>query len=238
MACTEHVQYQLPNEHSCVGFLLNSVQCADARLQAAMASAKTDNGPDGMHNHFEQAAAHLLPYDPVAKKWATGIKCGSALILKTEAESETTATVTANETKPSIGKTGVHLRYHKHHEYKKLMQEQRHELSEWRQNNPDTHKLSFTKKSCGTDKTTQSKQISTLVLKQVAAEMQKFNQSINMDTTTTAPSSKSAKNDEQYLMSVVQAAVAKHFATTPTAAPNPTPFNLKSIIRQAHNNSP
>ena len=32
-----------------------------------MASIKTDNGPDGMHNHFEQAAAHLLPYDPVAK---------------------------------------------------------------------------------------------------------------------------------------------------------------------------
>ena len=85
-----------------------------------MASVKTDNVPDGMHNHFEQAVAHLLPYDPAAKKRATGIKHGSALISLMEAKSETTTTVTANETKPSIGKTGVHLHYHKHHEYKKL----------------------------------------------------------------------------------------------------------------------
>ena len=39
-----------------------------------------------------------------------------------EAESETTATVAANDTKPSIGKTGVH---------KKLTCEQCHELGEW-----------------------------------------------------------------------------------------------------------
>ena len=67
-ACAEHVQYQLPNEHSRIGFLLDAIQCADAGLQAAMASVKTDNGPHGMRNNFEQAAAHLLPYNPVAKK--------------------------------------------------------------------------------------------------------------------------------------------------------------------------
>ena len=49
----------------------------------------------------------------------------------TEAESETTANVSATETKPSIGKTGVHLHYHKLHEYKKLTQEQHRELGEW-----------------------------------------------------------------------------------------------------------
>ena len=70
-----------------------------------------------------------------------------------EVESETTAIVSTNETKPSIGKPRVHLCYHKHHEYKKLTQEQHHELGEW-QNNPDAHKSSFTKKSHGTDKTT------------------------------------------------------------------------------------
>ena len=67
--------------------------------------------------------------------------------------------------------------------------------------------------------------------------MQKFNQSVNMDTTTTAPSSKYAQNDEQYLMSVVQATVAKQITTLPTSLPNPTPFNLKSIIKQACNSS-
>ena len=67
-ACAEHVQYQLPNEHLCVGLLINAIQCADARLQATMASIKMVNGLHGLQNNFEQAVAHLLPYDPVAKK--------------------------------------------------------------------------------------------------------------------------------------------------------------------------
>ena len=69
--CAEHVSYQLPNEHTWVGYLLEGIQCPDAGLQAAMASVRMDNGVDGMHNDFEKAAAHLLPYDPVAKKHAT-----------------------------------------------------------------------------------------------------------------------------------------------------------------------
>ena len=75
----------------------------------------------------------------------------------------------------------------------------------------------------------QSKQISTLVSKQVAAKMQKLNKSAHVDTTLTAQ--KAAANDEQYLMSVVQSAVAKHFAQ-PTSSP---PSNWKVIIEQACN---
>ena len=26
--CAEHVQYQLPNEHSCIGLLIDAIQCA------------------------------------------------------------------------------------------------------------------------------------------------------------------------------------------------------------------
>ena len=77
-ASAEHVQYQLPNKHSRVGFLLKAIQCSDPGLQAAMASIKTDNGPEGMRNNFEATAAHLLPYDPVAKKRSSGQKRGSA----------------------------------------------------------------------------------------------------------------------------------------------------------------
>ena len=78
-ACAEHVQYQLPNEHSRVGFLLEAIQCSDAGLQAAMASVKTDNGANGMRNSFEAAASHLLPYDPVAKKQAASSSYISAM---------------------------------------------------------------------------------------------------------------------------------------------------------------
>ena len=131
-ACAEHIQYQLPNnEYSRVGFLLDAIQCADAGLQATMASVKTDNGLNGLQNIFERAVSHLLPYDPVAKKQATGIKRGSALISLAEVLDGPTTTIATNDSKPSIGKTGVHLCCHKHHEYKKLMQEQHCELSEW-----------------------------------------------------------------------------------------------------------
>ena len=67
-ACAEHVQYQLPNEHSYVGFLIDAIQCADAGLQTTMASVKMDNGPSGLRNNFERAISYLLPYSPIAKK--------------------------------------------------------------------------------------------------------------------------------------------------------------------------
>ena len=66
-----------------------------------MASIKTDNGPEGMRNNFEATAAHLLPYDPVAKKRPGGQKRGSAQISSVMDPSPTTTK------KPSIGKTGV-----------------------------------------------------------------------------------------------------------------------------------
>ena len=162
-ACTEHVQYQLPNERSRVGFLMDAIQCADAGLQAAMASVKTDNGPNGLWNNFERAVSHLLPYNPVAKKQATGIKHGSALISLAEVENGPITTIAANNSKPGIGKTGEHLPYHKHHEYRKLMQQQHRELSEWRLNNPDAHKPSYVKKPRVPSRSTKSKQISMLV---------------------------------------------------------------------------
>ena len=129
-ACAEHIQYQLPNGHSRVGFLLDAIQTSDAGLQAAMASIRTDDGPDGMRNDFEQSAAHLLPYDPVAKKHAAGSsKRGSAEVSAVSFE---TTDVAAFGTKPGIGKSGVHFRYYDKSEYSKLTKEQKTELREWR----------------------------------------------------------------------------------------------------------
>ena len=135
-ACAEHIQYQLPNEHSRVGYLLEAIQCSDAGLQAAMASVKTDTGPNGMRNNFETAAAHLLPYDPVAKKRAAGSKRGASLISGVDGETQ----VSSAGAKVGIGKTGVHLRYHKWDEYKKLTKEQKDELAEYKKNNASAFK--------------------------------------------------------------------------------------------------
>ena len=149
---------------------------------------------------------------------ATGIKQGSALISLAEAHDGPNMTIATNHAKPSIGKTGVHLRYHKHHKYKRLTHEQRHELSEWRQNNPDAHKPSQVKKSHVTGGPTKSKQISTLVAQQVAAEMKKYNPTAHVGSTNTTE--KPAADEKQHLMSMVQSAVAQHFATQPNQ-PNP-----------------
>ena len=118
-ASADHVQYQLPNEHSRVGFLLEVIQCSDPGLQVAMASIKTDNGLEGMRNPFEATAAHLLPYDPVVKKRSSGQKRGSAQI------SSVMDTSNATMKKPSIGKTQVHLHYYKTGEYRNLSREQK-----------------------------------------------------------------------------------------------------------------
>ena len=155
----------------------------------------------------------MLPYDLVGKKCATGIKRGSALISLAEVKSGPTSTIAANDSKPSIGKAGVHLHYHKHHEYRKLTQEQCCELSKWRQNSPDAHKPSYVNKPHVPGRPTKSKQILLLVSQQVAAKMQKYNRSAHVNNTNTAD--KATADDEQHLMLMVQSAVAKHFATQP-----------------------
>ena len=133
-ARAEHVQYQLPNERSRVGFLLEAIQCSDQGLQAAMASIKTDKSLGGMRNNFEATAAHLLPYDPIAKKRSSGQKRGPAQISSVMDPSPTTTK------KPSIGRKGVHLGYYKTGEYRNLTNEQKEELKEWRANSPNMFK--------------------------------------------------------------------------------------------------
>jgi hypothetical protein len=78
--CAENFQYQLPNQHSRVGFLLDAIQNNDAGLQAAIASARTNDSPKGKSNDFEAAVTQLLAYDPVAKKRLRGTKRGAGMM--------------------------------------------------------------------------------------------------------------------------------------------------------------
>ena len=190
-ASAEHVQYQLPNEHSRVGFLHEAIQCSDPGLQAAMASIKTDNGLEGMRNNFEATAAHLLPYDPVAKKRSSGQKRGPAHI------SSVMDTSNANTKKPSIGKTGVHLCYYKTGEDRNLSNEQNEELKEWRVNNPNTSKAGSKKAKKEVPKKPKSsmkKPVASLVEAALNKSV-KFEDQVN--------------DEEKYIMSMVQAAVTK-----------------------------
>ena len=130
-ACAEHVAFQLPNEHSRVGYLLDGIENNDPPLQAALANVEEDVGDGteanpGKRNDFELAVAYILPKDPVARKRDATNKRGASEI------SDVTANISGFGDKAGIGKSGVHLRWHSDDEYKGLSAEQKKELNQWR----------------------------------------------------------------------------------------------------------
>ena len=132
--CAEHVDYQLPNQHTRVRYIMDAIQCNDAELQASLAAVRKDDAlPTSMRNHFENAVTFLLPSDPVAKKRKSN-NDGS----RTYANVSSAAGVevsSAMGTKPNAGKSGVELRYYKKKEYATLTNDQKDELREWRSKN-------------------------------------------------------------------------------------------------------
>jgi len=126
--CAQHVAYQLPNEHTRIGYLLEAIQCNDAGLQASITSVKTNTGTDETQNNSEHCASHSLSYDPVAKKKVVSArKRGQANIFNLAASDEFDF-----RSKKSIDKTGAHFRYHFSEEYKKLTKAQCQELHDYR----------------------------------------------------------------------------------------------------------
>jgi hypothetical protein len=142
-ACATHVQYQLPNEHSRVGYVLDAIESDDAPLRAAIANIEDDTGVGGKRGDFEAAVAYMLPKDPVVKRKQQDGKRPASEISDVKAE------LADFGSKPGIGKTGVHLRYHNNTDYKKLSKPQQDELREWRKQDPENRsgdKKSPTKK--------------------------------------------------------------------------------------------
>lgn len=64
-SCAGHVEYQLPNEHTRVGYLLDAIENTDARLLAAIDNINYDKGDGtlanpGKRNDFELTIASTL----------------------------------------------------------------------------------------------------------------------------------------------------------------------------------
>ena len=228
--CAVHVDFQLPNKHTRVGFLLEALQCSDPELRAAIAAINQDAGPTGKRNDFEAAVAFLLPTDPVAKKRNAGAKQGNAQI------SDTTADVAAFGAKPGIGKTGVALRYHKHKEFHALTPEQRDELVAWQKARKDPSKG---KKKRNSDRSP-SKLTEKSIAAAVAQELKKQRTEVDKDSVDDTDI-----DDEKfraYIMSIVKedatATSAKKVKISDASASAPgTPSKsmLNSILRRARN---
>lgn len=225
--CSSHVQYQLPNEHSRVGYVINAIQCSDAELQAAMASVKQDNAPDGLRNDFEQMAAHLIPADPVAKKRQLNNKRAQADISSTIGSGDSTGLTP----KSGIGRTGVHLRFHEPEDYQKLTTEQRNELRLWRKQNPDQQGGKNKKKAKGQQTTKLTKEMKAAVVETVDNRIKVNNEDADEDAI------------QRYIAALVQADISASTSGTAAATPKPaaaTPqptatkqVTLKSLLKQA-----
>jgi hypothetical protein len=228
-SCAQYVEYQLPTEHTRVGYLLAGIQCNDAGLQAAMASVRLDTAPlTGKRSDFEACATHLLPYDPVAKKRTTSNKRGAGEISDATAAFNRVE-ISSFGTKEGIGKTGVHLRYHKSEEYSTLSSDQMDELREWRKS-PEGKKQSKRKagkrdNSKGGDfkRVKRDKAMAASVNKQVEKRLAELGKQAK--DTSDEPTEDEAR---AYIMSLLE-------GVTPAVTATKKKVSLKSIMAKVKN---
>ena len=120
-ACTTHVQYQLPNDHTRIRDFLYALESQYLPLLSAMVNIEEDNGIAGKHNDFDLAVAYILPKDPVLKQQSNeNNKRSQAHISDTNA--------TGFGSKNGISTSGAHLLWHAKLEYKKFIKDQKEEL--------------------------------------------------------------------------------------------------------------
>lgn len=128
-----HVDFQLPTEHTRVGYLLDNIQHTDGALVAALAQIRLNN--NGMRSNFELAVAYLLPVCPYAKS-----RRGKD---KKNPHAQISETVLKGK---SQSKTGVDFRWYKPEEWRQLTIPQRKELHAW-QNSRKGRKITAQQKS-------------------------------------------------------------------------------------------
>ena len=130
----QHVNFQLPTEHSRVGYLIDNIVNSDPDLRAAIANIRMDI--NSMRSDFEKAVAALLPVCPFAKH-------RQSLNPTRPQISDTTLQGKGQST------TGVDLRWHTQEEYKKLSKEQRQELYRWQSTKDGREKIKKDKAASG-----------------------------------------------------------------------------------------
>ena len=134
--CAEHVQIELPNERTRVGYLLENIDCHDKDVTTALSHIRLDDSPTGMRSDFERSVAFLLPTDPVKKK--KGVKRDAGRISSTTAEASSAGggkdkSKKKARFKSTTGTSGVEFRYYKPSEFNGLTRDQKDELREHRQ---------------------------------------------------------------------------------------------------------
>lgn len=95
--CHEHVRTQVPGEDQRVQYLIDSIECGDQAIHAAVGLIRND--VNGTRSDFEKAASSLIGVDPYVK--------GRSRVYK-----ERAAQISSLDCKAGRGGSGVDLRWH------------------------------------------------------------------------------------------------------------------------------
>ena len=177
----------------------------------------------GKMNNFEDAAAFIIPHDPVAKKRRATQKRNQVTVASADAEEnkrqKSEALISSTSAKTSVGKTGVELRFYKRKEYNALTKEQKHELWQWQQNNKakrnSTSKTSSTKDAKNND-----------IAAAVAKELNRRKEAEETENEQQA-------NFEKYIMSIVAKQSSKVTASSMQSQVEESPkVTINSILKR------
>ena len=113
--CGNHITVSIPDASQRVEFLIDSITCGDATLQAAIGLIRSN--VNNMRSDFENAANSLIEVDPFSRNRRTRTKPN--------------AQVAGIDFSAGRGKTGVDLRWHPPKDFKALTNEQKDELVAW-----------------------------------------------------------------------------------------------------------
>ena len=135
--------------------------------------------------------------------------------------------LSSKDGKVSIGKTGVHLRYHTNSEYRELSTAQKKELSEWREKDSEKKKKPRNEK-----RKAKSREISATVRKALT-DMMKSKQELDPTNTIVSGLLKAAMSGTDVKKQNGEVAAVNNLSTE---AKRP-PITLKSILKHARNAS-
>ena len=85
-ACIEHVRYQLPNENTHNGYVLDAIEMSDSTPLETIENIEEDTATTGKRNNYESDVAYLLPKYPVAKSCNKPNKNSQSHISDTSAQ--------------------------------------------------------------------------------------------------------------------------------------------------------
>ena len=128
----DHVAVQIPDGRTRVTQLMDSFETSDPNVLVALSSVRQDEL--NKRSDFESAAAFLIQSCSVTAKAKKKGVTWEANVSGTQ--------VGTTPTKPTMGTTGVPLRYYKKDEFDKLTTPQKKEVSAWNKNpsNPNKKK--------------------------------------------------------------------------------------------------